>query len=158
GEGSRPMVGEEGEEGFHVPPVDGGETAEQNRRPAIIGPFRHRSNAMDRLQSMRVFQQVVDSGGFAAAARKLDLAPAVVTRLVSDLEKHLGARLLNRTTRRLSLTQVGEAYLERLGAILAAIDEADAEAQSESKDMRGTARVLAPPVAAAHTLAPAVIA
>ena len=51
---------------------------------------------MDRLLSMRVFQQVVDEGGFAAAARKLELAPAVVTRLVSDLEKHLGVRLLQR--------------------------------------------------------------
>ena len=49
---------------------------------------------MDRLQSMRVFQQVVDEGSFAAAARALDLSPAVVTRLVGDLEEHLGARLL----------------------------------------------------------------
>src|SRR5206468_1757723 len=81
---------------------------------------------MDRLQSMRVFQQVVDEGGFAAAARKLDLAPAAVTRLVSGLEKHLGVRLLQRTTRRLSLTPAGEAYLARLRTILSDIDEADA--------------------------------
>jgi DNA-binding transcriptional LysR family regulator len=72
---------------------------------------------MDRLQSMRVFQEVVDQGGFAAAARKLDLTPAAVTRLVSDLEKHLGVRLLQRTTRRLSLTPAGEAYLNRLRTI-----------------------------------------
>ena len=51
---------------------------------------------MDRLLSMRVFQQVVDEGGFAAAARKLDLAPAVVTRLVGDLEQHLGVRQIGR--------------------------------------------------------------
>jgi DNA-binding transcriptional LysR family regulator len=113
---------------------------------------------MDRLQSMRVFQQVVDEGGFAAAARKLDLAPAVVTRLVSDLEQHLGVRLLQRTTRRLSLTQAGETYLERLRAILAEIDDADAIVQAQTKEMRGTLRVLAPPVAAAHTLAPAAVA
>jgi DNA-binding transcriptional LysR family regulator len=113
---------------------------------------------MDRLQSMRVFQQVVDEGGFAAAARKLDLAPAVVTRLVSDLEQHLGVRLLHRTTRRLSLTQAGDAYLERLRTILAEIDDADALAQSESKEMRGTVRVLAPPVAAVHALASAAVA
>lgn len=113
---------------------------------------------MDRLQSMRVFQQVVDEGGFAAAARKMDLAPAVVTRLVGDLEKHLGARLLHRTTRRLSLTQAGETYLERLRAILADIDDADAVVQSATKEMGGTVRVLAPPVVAAHTLAPAAIA
>lgn len=112
---------------------------------------------MDRLQSMRVFQQVVDEGGFAAAARKLDLAPAVVTRLVSDLEKHLGGRLLQRTTRRLSLTQAGEAYLERVRAILAEIDDADAMVQSQTREMGGTVRVLAPPVAATHTLAPAIV-
>lgn len=112
---------------------------------------------MDRLQSMRVFQQVVEEGGFAAAARKLDLAPAVVTRLVSDLEQHLGVRLLQRTTRRLSLSQAGETYLERLRGILAEIDEADAVVQAQTQEMGGTVRVLAPPVAATHTLAPAII-
>ena len=111
---------------------------------------------MDRLQSMRVFQQVVEEGGFAAAARKLDLAPAVVTRLVSDLEQHLGVRLLQRTTRSLSLTDAGETYLERLRGILADIDEADAQVQARTRDMSGTVRVLAPPVAAAHMLAPAI--
>jgi DNA-binding transcriptional LysR family regulator len=112
---------------------------------------------MDRLQSMRVFQQVVEEGGFAAAARKMDLAPAVVTRLVSDLEEHLGVRLMQRTTRRLSLTQAGEIYLERLRGILHEIDEADAQAQAQTKEMSGTVRVLAPPVVATHTLAPAII-
>lgn len=112
---------------------------------------------MDRLQSMRVFQQVVDEGGFAAAARKMDLAPAVVTRLVSDLEEHLGVRLLQRTTRRLSLTQAGETYLERLRGILNEIDEADAQVQAQTQEMSGTVRILAPPVAATHTLAPAIV-
>lgn len=113
---------------------------------------------MDRLQSLRVFQQVVDEGGFAAAARKMDLAPAVVTRLISDLEKHLGVRLLQRTTRRLSLTQAGERYLERLRTILAELEDADAMVQSESHEISGIVRVLAPPVAATHTLAPAISA
>ncbi|WBY03313.1 LysR family transcriptional regulator [Ramlibacter tataouinensis] len=113
---------------------------------------------MDRLQSMRVFQQVALEGGFAAAARKLDLSPAVVTRLVSDLEKHLGVRLLQRTTRRLSLTQAGDAYLDRLRGILAEIDEADAMVQAHTREMTGTVRVLAPPVAATHMVAPAVVA
>jgi len=112
---------------------------------------------MDRLQSMRVFQQVVEQGSFAAAARRMDLAPAVVTRLVGDLEQHLGARLLNRTTRRLSLTQAGEAYLDRLRAILADIDEAESMVQTQTQDMRGTIRILAPPVLATHTLAPAMV-
>jgi DNA-binding transcriptional LysR family regulator len=111
---------------------------------------------MDRLQSMRVFQQVVDEGGFAAAARKLDLAPAVVTRLVGDLEKHLGVRLLQRTTRRLTLTPAGAAYLGRLRAILGEIDEADAMAHAHSREMSGTVRILTSPALATHLLAPAV--
>ena len=62
---------------------------------------------MDRLHSMRVFARVIEQGSFAGAARELNLSPAVVTRLVADLEEHLGARLINRTTRRLSLTDTG---------------------------------------------------
>jgi DNA-binding transcriptional LysR family regulator len=110
---------------------------------------------MDRLQSMRVFQQVVDEGGFAAAARRLELTPAAVTRLVSDLEKHLGVRLLQRTTRRLSLTPAGEVYLNRLRTILSEIDEADALAHAHNREMSGTVRVLTQPVVATHILAPA---
>jgi DNA-binding transcriptional LysR family regulator len=109
---------------------------------------------VDRLQSMRVFQAVVDEGGFAAAARKLDLAPAVVTRLVGDLEQHLGVRLLHRTTRRLSVTQAGEIYLARLRVILSEIDEAQSAVQEHSREMSGTIRVLAPPAAARHVIAP----
>ena len=105
---------------------------------------------------MRVFQQVVDEGGFAAAARKLDMAPAMVTRLVSDLEKHLGVRLLQRTTRRLSLTPAGEGYLSRLRVILSDIEEADAMAHAHTREMSGTVRILALPVVATHLLAPAV--
>ena len=112
---------------------------------------------MDRLQSMRVFQQVVEEGGFAAAARKLGLATAVVSRLVSDLEHHLGVRLLQRTTRSLSLTQAGESYLERLRVILGEIDAAEAMVQDQARDMSGLVRVLAPPVVAVHLLAPAVV-
>jgi DNA-binding transcriptional LysR family regulator len=111
---------------------------------------------MDRLQSMRVFQQVVDEGGFAAAARKLDLTPAAVTRLVSDLEKHLGVRLLQRTTRRLALTPAGEVYLGRLRHILGEIDEADTIAQAQSREMCGTVRILTMPVIATHILAPGI--
>ena len=111
---------------------------------------------MDRLQSMRVFEQVVDEGGFAAAARKLDLTPAAVTRLVSDLERHLGVRLLQRTTRRLSLTPAGEAYLQRLRPILGDIEEADAIAHAHSREMSGTVRVLALPGIAEHIIAPAI--
>ncbi|GAB2604087.1 LysR family transcriptional regulator [Ramlibacter solisilvae] len=105
---------------------------------------------------MRVFEQVVTERGFAAAARKLELAPAVVTRLVGDLEKHLGVRLLNRTTRQISLTPAGEAYLGRLRDILSDIDEADALAHAHTLEMTGVVRVLALPTLATHLVAPAI--
>lgn len=111
---------------------------------------------MDRLQSMRVFQQVVDDGSFAGAARKFDMSAAVVTRLVGDLEDHLGVRLLQRTTRRLALTDAGETYLARVRHILSDIDEAHAAAQAHAQEMSGTIRIMTPPVFAVHVLAPLV--
>ncbi|NIC42848.1 LysR family transcriptional regulator [Aquabacterium sp. A08] len=109
---------------------------------------------MDRLLSMRVFERVVAEGGFAAAARALDLSPPVVTRLVADLEEHLGARLLQRTTRRLALTDAGHAYLGRVRAILQDIDEADAAAGEHTRGLSGVLRLHAPPVLATYVLAP----
>ncbi|ABE46182.1 LysR family transcriptional regulator [Polaromonas sp. JS666] len=111
---------------------------------------------MDRLQSMRVFQQVVDDGSFAAAARKFDLSSAVVTRLVSDLEDHLGVRLLHRTTRRMALTDAGVAYLARVRHILSDIDEAHAAAQAHAQEMSGVIRILTPPIFGVHVLGPLV--
>jgi len=111
---------------------------------------------MDQLLSMRVFQQVVDEGGFAAAARKLDLAPAVVTRLVGDLEKRLGVRLLQRTTRSLSLTPAGQGYLARLRVILSDIEEADGAATAHAREMSGTLRLLTSPALATHVVSPAI--
>jgi DNA-binding transcriptional LysR family regulator len=111
---------------------------------------------MDRLASMRVFQKVIDEGGFAAAARALEMSPAVVTRLVADLEDHLGTRLLHRTTRRVSLTDAGESYLDRVRVILQDLDEAHALVSSQTSDLAGVLRLLAPPVLATHVLAPLV--
>ncbi|MGE0097695.1 MAG: LysR family transcriptional regulator [Hydrogenophaga sp.] len=111
---------------------------------------------MDRLASMRAFQKVVDEGGFAAAARALDMSPAVVTRLVADLEEHLGTRLLHRTTRRVSLTEAGDAYLERVRVILQELDEAHALVSSHTSELAGVLHLLAPPVLATHVLAPLV--
>lgn len=108
---------------------------------------------MDSLRAMRVFARVIDEGSFAAAARALDLAPAVVTRLVAELEEHLGARLMNRTTRRISLTEVGDGYLERVRRILADVDEAEALAQASVAEPRGPVRMLMPPAVAVHQLA-----
>jgi len=108
---------------------------------------------MDQLRSLRVFARVIAEGSFAGAARALDMAPAVVTRAVAELEEHLGARLLNRTTRRLALTEIGEAYLQRTRRILAELDDADALAGSSMKQPRGSLRVLCPPAFATHQLA-----
>ena len=102
---------------------------------------------------MRAFVRVIDAGSFAGAAREMNQSPAVVTRLVADLEEHLGARLINRTTRRLALTDIGEAYLERTRAILTEVEEAEALASSATSEPRGHLRVLAPPAFAVHQLA-----
>ena len=108
---------------------------------------------MDRLHSMRVFSRVVDEGSFARAARGLGLSPAVVTRLIADLEEHLGSRLINRTTRRLSLTDTGELYLERVRHILSEVEEAEALAAASTAEPRGHLRVLCPPAFAVHQMA-----
>ena len=105
---------------------------------------------------MRVFQRVIDEGGFASAARALDMSPAVVTRLISDLEQHLGTRLIQRTTRKLSLTDAGDTYLQRVRSVLHEIEDAEAEASASTSEMRGTLRVLATPVLATYFLAPRV--
>lgn len=109
---------------------------------------------MDQLRSLRVFVQVVAQGSFAQAARTLDLAPAVVTRAVSDLEDYLGVRLLNRTTRSLALTEVGEDYLERAKQVLAELDDANALASSVNSAPSGNLRILCPPAFATHQLVP----
>ncbi|CAB5683750.1 D-malate degradation protein R [Delftia tsuruhatensis] len=111
---------------------------------------------MDRLQTMRVFQAVADEAGFSAAARRLDLSVPTVTRLVADLEQHLGTRLLQRTTRSVSLTEAGEAYLERVRGILADVEDAFSLAQAHTLELSGPVRVLTPPVFAEHVLAPLV--
>lgn len=96
---------------------------------------------MDTLHAMRVFVQVVERGSFTAAAQALDLSTAQVSRLIADLEQHLQARLLQRTTRRLALTETGERYLERCRQILGQIDEADAEARGAHQTPSGRLRV-----------------
>lgn len=103
---------------------------------------------------MRVFQRVVDEGGFAVAARALDMSPAAVTRLFGDLEQHLGARLMHRTTRKLALTEAGEGYLLRVRGILTEIDDAEAAVGSSAQELQGTVHVLASPVLASYFLAP----
>lgn len=109
---------------------------------------------MDRLQAMKVFARVVDEGGFAAAARALDMSPPVVTRVVAELEQHLNTRLLNRTTRKVALTEAGDAYLSRVRGILHEVDDAEAAATASTRDLQGSIHVLAPPAVATYFLAP----
>ncbi|MBG7618330.1 LysR family transcriptional regulator [Herbaspirillum sp. AP02] len=98
---------------------------------------------MDRLQSMRVFAKVVEQGSFVRAAELLEISNAVATRFIADLEAHLGTRLLNRSTRRLSLTEAGQAYLERVRMILGEIDDAEALVSLETKRPAGTLAIYA---------------
>lgn len=96
---------------------------------------------MDRLTSMTVFITVTGSGSFAAAAKRLNLSPAAVTNHVQALEDHLGVRLINRTTRKLSLTEAGQHYFDRCTDILQQIEEADGAIGSLTAAPRGTLRV-----------------
>src|ERR1700728_1018565 len=86
---------------------------------------------MDRIDAMQAFVAVADLRGFAPAARKLGLSPSNVTRLIAELEDRLGARLLQRTTRSVALTDVGARYLERVRRILVDLEEAEGSAQAE---------------------------
>lgn len=96
---------------------------------------------MDRIASMWAFVKVVENGGFSAAARRLELSPTMVSNHVQALEERLGARLLNRTTRKVNLTEVGKAYYERCVQILAEIDEADLAAGATQAVPRGPLRI-----------------
>ena len=99
---------------------------------------------MDRFDAMQAFVTVADLKGFAPAARRLGLSASAVTRLVAALEQHLGARLLQRTTRAVTLTDVGVRYLERARRILGDLDEAEASAQEERNRPSGRLVVSAP--------------
>ena len=99
---------------------------------------------MDRLDAMQAFVMVADLKGFAPAARKLRLSPSGVTRLVAALENRLGARLLQRTTRSVTLTDAGARYLERIRRILADVEEAEIAAEGERARPSGRFVVSAP--------------
>ena len=92
---------------------------------------------MDRFDAMQAIVVVADLKGFAPAARKLGLSPSGVTRLIAALEDQLGARLLQRTTRSVALTDVGSRYLERARRILADVEEAEGSARDERTRPRG---------------------
>lgn len=109
---------------------------------------------MDRLASMEVFVRAVDLGSFAAAADALDLSAPMVGKHVRFLETRLGARLLNRTTRRQSLTEFGRAYYDRCRLILAEAEAADALAADQFSEPRGRLRVALPALYGRYCVAP----
>jgi DNA-binding transcriptional LysR family regulator len=111
---------------------------------------------MDRLDDILAFIKVVDTKSFTAAAERLNLSKSVVSRRVAELENRLGARLLNRTTRKLSLTEVGMAYYERCTRILADLEEAEQAVADLHATPRGCLRVNAPVSFGLLHLAPAV--
>ena len=99
---------------------------------------------MDRLHSMEVFRRVAEEGGFSAAGRILGLSKSVVSKQVQALEQHLGVRLLNRTTRRLSLTEAGQRYLERCVTILDELEDAERAITELTANPRGILRINVP--------------
>src|ERR1700742_2104564 len=99
---------------------------------------------MDRIDAMAAFVAVADLQGFAPAARKLGLSPSNVTRLIAALEDRLGARLLQRTTRSVTLTDVGARYLERVRRILSDVEEAESSAEGDRPRPSGRLVVSAP--------------
>jgi DNA-binding transcriptional LysR family regulator len=96
---------------------------------------------MDRFAAMQVFAQVVESGSFAKAAERLGLSTSAASRQVAELESHLQTRLLNRTTRKVSLTESGRAFYERSVQLLADLTEAEQEASRAAVEPRGTIRL-----------------
>lgn len=96
---------------------------------------------MDRFAAMSVFAKVVELGSFARAAERLDLSTSATSRHVADLEAHLQTRLLNRSTRKLSLTESGHAFYERCVQVLADLEEAEQAAAQTTQVPRGTIKL-----------------
>lgn len=96
---------------------------------------------MDRFQALSAFAKVVDTGSFARAAERLDVSVSTLSRQVAQLEAHLEARLLHRTTRRLSLTETGRVFYERCVQLLADLEEAEESASLQTVRPRGTLRL-----------------
>jgi len=112
---------------------------------------------LDRLASMAVFVRAVDLGSFAAADDALEMSAPMVGKHVRFLEERLGVRLLNRTTRRQSLTDAGQAYYERCRVVLAEADAADAHASGQSSEPRGRLRVTMPALLGRHCVVPTLL-
>lgn len=112
---------------------------------------------MDRLEAMSTLLDVVDAGSLSAAARKLRTPLATISRRLSDLEKHLGARLLLRSNRRLELTDAGRSYIAACREILSSVDQAERAASGEYLAPRGEIAISAPIVFGRMHLLPALV-
>ena len=110
------------------------------------------------LARIRAFVQVFDSGGFSAAARQHGRSKALLSKYVTDLEDYLGVRLMNRTTRKLSLTEAGEAYYREASQLLQQLDDLDASILDQTAAPRGLLRVSAARNFGEMILAPAIFA
>ena len=110
---------------------------------------------MDKLTSMNVFVRVAKSESFSNAAKDLGISKAMVTKHVMELENKLGTRLFNRTTRNLSLTEVGSFYLERAQQVLHDVDEMESVISHLQSEPRGVLKISAPPVIGVTHIAPA---
>lgn len=117
--------------------------------------WRH-NRAMDRIAAMQAFVKVVESGSFVRAAERLGWSTSSLSRQVAELEAHLGARLLQRTTRRISLTDVGRSYYERCVQLLADLDEAELAAGASALQPRGSIRLTCSYFIGIHRIAPAI--
>jgi DNA-binding transcriptional LysR family regulator len=105
---------------------------------------------MNNLGDLEIFARVVSAGSMSAAGRELGLSPAVVSKRLRRLEDRLGTRLMQRTTRQISLTEAGQGFYERVVAILAGIEEAEAFVSRRSALARGVLKVSAPDILRAH--------
>jgi len=99
---------------------------------------------VDQLAELEIFAHVVTSGSMSGAARELDISPPVVSKRIKALEERLGTRLLQRTTRQVALTEAGKGFYERVVAILASVDEAEAWVSRRAAVARGVLRISAP--------------
>lgn len=113
---------------------------------------------MDRLQAMETFVRVIEAGSFRQAADTLNVLPSTVTRNIKELESHLGARLLNRTTRALSATDAGLRFYDSCKTLLRELQEAEALASQQAGALRGTIKVGTTSSLARHCLIPALSA
>ena len=111
---------------------------------------------MDRFNALATFAKVVEQGSFARAADRLSVSTSAVSRQVAELEAHLDVRLLNRTTRRLSLTEAGQAFFERCVQLLADLEETESSVRSTALEPKGTLRVTCGVTFGERHLAPAI--